>query len=258
MNILFLSSWFPYPPINGAKIRIYNLVRELAKNHDITLIAFARTIPIEEARKHIPFLEQFCKSVDAVPAKPLVSGNSAGLKSFVSAVPRSVAQTCSAEVEALIRQRATMSQCDVVIASEAGQPGTVSFLASKIEGVPKILDALEIGMLKDASSNQTILLQRIRYGFTWLKFRNFTKQLLHQTDACTVPSRLELQNLLEIASDPTSIKVIPHSLDLTQYTERYAPPNPCSLVFTGSFTYGPNADAVFYFLNEIYPLIQKS
>ena len=25
MKILFLSFWFPYPPINGVKIRIYNL-----------------------------------------------------------------------------------------------------------------------------------------------------------------------------------------------------------------------------------------
>ena len=67
MKILFISAWFPYPPINGAKIRIYNLIRELAKNHEITLLSFARTIPTDEARTSIPELAQYCRSVKVVP-----------------------------------------------------------------------------------------------------------------------------------------------------------------------------------------------
>ena len=40
MNILFLSTWFPYPPDNGSKIRAYYLLQALAKTHCVTLIAF--------------------------------------------------------------------------------------------------------------------------------------------------------------------------------------------------------------------------
>jgi len=29
MNILFLSTWFPYPPDNGSKTRVYHLLRAL-------------------------------------------------------------------------------------------------------------------------------------------------------------------------------------------------------------------------------------
>jgi len=36
MNILFLSTWFPYPPDNGSKIRVYHLLRALGRRPDAT------------------------------------------------------------------------------------------------------------------------------------------------------------------------------------------------------------------------------
>ena len=44
MKILFLSPWFPYPPVNGLKIRIYNLIKSLSSRHSIELISFVRYV----------------------------------------------------------------------------------------------------------------------------------------------------------------------------------------------------------------------
>jgi hypothetical protein len=41
MRILFISWWFPYPPNNGSRIRILNLLKQLAEHHSITLLAFS-------------------------------------------------------------------------------------------------------------------------------------------------------------------------------------------------------------------------
>lgn len=35
MRILFLSAWYPYPPDNGSKIRVYHLLRALAARHEV-------------------------------------------------------------------------------------------------------------------------------------------------------------------------------------------------------------------------------
>ena len=40
MKILFLTSRFPYPPHRGDKLKIYNLLRRLARRHVITLLSF--------------------------------------------------------------------------------------------------------------------------------------------------------------------------------------------------------------------------
>ena len=41
MRILFLATWFPYPPDNGSKLRVYHLLRGLAHRHQVTLLSFA-------------------------------------------------------------------------------------------------------------------------------------------------------------------------------------------------------------------------
>jgi glycosyltransferase involved in cell wall biosynthesis len=42
MNILFLTSRFPFPPIGGDKIRPYWFIKELSKRHRIHLLSFAK------------------------------------------------------------------------------------------------------------------------------------------------------------------------------------------------------------------------
>jgi glycosyltransferase involved in cell wall biosynthesis len=258
VKILFLSSWFPYPPTNGAKIRIYNLIRQLAKHHEIDVVSLARTLTLEQARTHVPFLKQYCRTVEVIAARPFVPGSFAAYKGFVSLKPRSLVQAYSPEMARLVSDKVRSHVYDVVVASEVGPPGLVSLLACRIDGVPKVLDALEVALAKDAYEGQTSPLSRLRHGLTWFKLRRFSKEMLRQADACTVPSEQEKQNLLEIVPQHSHIEVIPHSLDLTYYTGCFGSPKPSSLIFTGSFTYQANMDAARYFLEEIYPRVKTS
>ena len=45
MKILFLSTWFPYPPDNGSKLRAHYLLRALAARHDVRALAFCPSAP---------------------------------------------------------------------------------------------------------------------------------------------------------------------------------------------------------------------
>ena len=42
VKILFLSRWYPDPPDNGSKLRIFHLLNGLRKRHDVDLISFTR------------------------------------------------------------------------------------------------------------------------------------------------------------------------------------------------------------------------
>ena len=63
MRILFLSSWFPYPPDNGSRIRIFNLVRELGRRHEVTLLSFTNH---ERDRDHVAEMARYCAGVRVV------------------------------------------------------------------------------------------------------------------------------------------------------------------------------------------------
>lgn len=257
MKILFLSAWLPYPPINGAKIRIYNLIRQLARKHEISLLAFVQTIPIEKRPESVFELEKYCRSVKVVPARSFKPNGFSAYMDFFSLIPRSVVQTYSGEMAGLIQEALRREKYDVIVASEVYAPSLISFLTSGIDGVPKILDAIEITLAKDAYEKQPRLSAKIRNGLTWFKLWRFTRDMLRKTNGCTVPSREELKNLRALAPEGYFIEMIPHSLDLDQYDLYQEAAVANSLVFTGSFTYGANLDAVQYFARDIFPLIRE-
>lgn len=66
MKILLVSSYLPYPLINGGHIRLYNLLRELQKDHDVTLICEKRE---SQTYRDINEVEKLCMKIITVPRK---------------------------------------------------------------------------------------------------------------------------------------------------------------------------------------------
>lgn len=63
MKILLISSYLPYPLFSGGQIRLYNLLKELSRNHRVTLICEKRGNQTESDVKEI---EKICKKVITV------------------------------------------------------------------------------------------------------------------------------------------------------------------------------------------------
>ncbi|HSD98662.1 MAG TPA: glycosyltransferase family 4 protein [Patescibacteria group bacterium] len=66
MKILVVSSFLPYPLFSGGHVRLFNLLRELSKHHEITLVC--------EKRKHqttsdVAAVKKVCKEVITVDRK---------------------------------------------------------------------------------------------------------------------------------------------------------------------------------------------
>lgn len=55
-----LTPYLPYPPSDGGQVRSYNLIKQLAKHHDITLVSFTREHNTTDQVKH---MEKYCKKV---------------------------------------------------------------------------------------------------------------------------------------------------------------------------------------------------
>lgn len=60
MKILMLTPYLPYPPSSGGQIRSFNLIKELSKQHEITLCSL---IKFDSEKKYIDKLKPFCKKV---------------------------------------------------------------------------------------------------------------------------------------------------------------------------------------------------
>ncbi len=60
MKILVVSSFLPYPLFSGGHIRLYNIIKELAKNHTVTLVCEKRIYQTEE---DVAAVKKYCEEV---------------------------------------------------------------------------------------------------------------------------------------------------------------------------------------------------
>lgn len=67
MKILVIASYLPYPLFSGGDVRLYNILKQLAKKHKITLICESRSYQTEKDKKEI---EKFCEEVITVSRIP--------------------------------------------------------------------------------------------------------------------------------------------------------------------------------------------
>ncbi|MBX6772209.1 MAG: glycosyltransferase [Chloroflexi bacterium] len=251
MNILFLSRWLPYPPENGSKIRIFNLLRQLSSQHVLSLLAF-QDHPYD-ATEHaaVEALGRFCHSIRIIPYRPFRPASVRAWSGFLSPWPRSLVDTYSPRMAQAVNETVNRARYDLVIASQLDM---IPYTAS-IRGIPLLFEEVELSTYWDAVHRSDRPIHRARALLTWIKLCRYLRATLPAASACTVVSARERALVQRAVPGYGSVEVIPNAVDLHDLSGDFGPPVPDTLVFTGALTYFPNYDAMRYFLERIYPHI---
>jgi glycosyltransferase involved in cell wall biosynthesis len=249
MRILFLSRWFPYPPDNGSRIRVFNLLKHLAARHTVDLISFIGEPPTDE---HLAAMRSLCRSVALVPYRPFQPGRWKALLGFFSPRPRSVIDTYNPDLQSLVERAGREGGVEVVIASEID----MAPYALAVPEVPRLLEELELTGLYENFVRQRNLWQTTRRGLAWWKTARYAAGLLRAFDGCTVVSEVERERLLTVRPGYGPIAVIPNGVDIAHHTGAFGAPEAGALIYSGALTYGANFDAMEFFLREVFPRIR--
>lgn len=251
MRILFLSGWYPYPANNGSKLRIYNLLRGLASQHDVTLITFVDH-PVPDAPP--AELMALCRQVHAIPRVEYNPRRARALLGFFTPTPRVMVDTYAPEMEACIRRELKSTHYDLIIASEWG---TAAYWPS-FGDVPTLFEDMELGAFEAKKAQSSNFVHRARHQLTLLKLRSYLRRTLPRFATATVVSETEAELLRVAVPGYNAIEVLPNCINLADYQQVKPPVIPNSLIFTGSFRYSANYEAMTWFLQVAYPLIQAA
>jgi len=249
MKILFLSRWFPYPANNGSKLRIYNLLRGLSQNHDVTLLSFA-----DQPNVNLEALEirSICAEVHVVPWKEFDPRSWRARLAFLSLKPRSVVDTFSSEMAQKIARLLNGQKYDLVIASQLPMAAYYPYFGR----VPALFEEVELGLSYGHAHDSSGGLKHLRHALTWFKLRTYFSQLLKSFRACTVVSEQERQLLKNIfPAHKQEIEVIPNCVNVKDYEQIHVEQKPNQLVFSGSFRYHTNYEAMVWFVRDVLPKI---
>jgi polysaccharide biosynthesis protein PslH len=249
MKILFLSGWFPFPPRNGSELRIYNLLRSLGQKHRVTLLSFADDS--DSAAVTAPELAAICKQVTAVPRPNFNPYSRQAKLGFFSLKPRSIIDTHSPAMAGHIQHALATGQYDLVIASQT----MMAAYAPLFAGTPALFEEVEIALLYEQYTQADSWRGRLRRGLTWTKHRRYLAGLLSHFGAATVVSEIERSLLQRHVADGRPVVVIPNCVDVGSYAGVTAERQPARLIYTGSFGYYVNYDAMCWYLGEVHPLV---
>ncbi len=249
-QVLFIAWWWPYPASNGSKIRIYNLLKQLAAAHEVTLLAFAE--PDEATADQVAHLRRFCAHVEAVPKPVYQPGSLKALLGYFSRWPRSLVDVYSPAMAAAVRRALAGGRADVVVASEIQ---TMRYA----EGVPTpvILEEAQITEFEDEAQSAGTPLRRLRAQLTLFKLRQSIRYFLVKGAALTVVSEAEQRAMQTFAPRGSRIIVIPNAVDAdANRPDPACALQPETLIYPGAVTYSANLDAVTYFIQEVWPRIR--
>lgn len=251
MRILFLTSRLPYPPFRGDKLKIYNLIRQLSRNHDITLLSF---IQHRSEQQWIPELKKYCRDVEVIHLSRIAS-----IWNCVKAIPKAIPfQVAYFESPAMVRKLRDVEaslQPDILhthlirmacYTEKNLRPGRVLDLTDAVSLYLERFMKTQRNPFKRAAL-------RIELG-RMLRF----EPVIARFDRALVCSAVD-KEALERNVPRARISIMENGVDLEQFGNQdgSGSADPFRIIYTGNMSYYPNADGAQFLVNDILPSIKK-
>lgn len=245
-----MSSQFPFPPRSGYPTRVYQLVRQLAARHDVTLLSFARSDQREQVRELQGGLSVRVVEEDGVS----VGGRRrAQVASLVSLRPFSCSEVYSRAMQAAIDELCGVGGANV-IQLESSQLCTYTFPRR----VRVVLDEHDVvyELLRRLSEGERAAVRRAFNRVEYARFRRFEQRCWERVDGCVVTSDREVP-IVEPFRGGKPLAVVPNGVDVEYFRPGGAPVEPLTVLFNGILTSRPNIDAADHLVEEVWPLVQE-
>ncbi|HEM62354.1 MAG TPA: glycosyltransferase [Chloroflexi bacterium] len=260
-RLLYLTPDLPFPPHQGAAIRTYNFLKNLAGRHEIHLLSFADG---EAVSRRIQALSIFCATVTTV-RPPNRSTARRALSVLASPLPDMALRLPSPEFTNQLRITLDRDRFDFVQV-EAIEMAQYGLLAKKLasKSAPRVVfDDINAEYLLQKRAFEADARRPKRwlgalYSLVqWRKLQRYEAQVCRQVDKVVVVSQADCGAIRCLVPELQCV-VVPNGVD----TDYFRPAgvemeSDLDLVFTGKMDFRPNVDAMLWFAQEVLPLISK-
>jgi sugar transferase (PEP-CTERM/EpsH1 system associated) len=256
VRILWLKTELLHPVDKGGKIRTYQMLKELKREHHIVYLTLDDGTADREARKRAL---EYCHELVCVPhhnREKFTTGFYFDLAlNVVSRLPYAIKKYESSQMRRVIREHAEANSFDMAVCD---------FLAPAVN-MPRDLPCptvlfqhnVEAMIWQRHYEVQTNPLKKIYLRGQWQKMQAFERGICRRFDSVVAVSH-EDRETMRCDYGLGNVYDIPTGVDIEFFrpSDRVSP-EPNSLVFTGSMDWLPNEDAIRYFTEQIMPLIRK-
>ena len=259
-KVLWLSHFIPFPPKGGNLQRSYNLIKELSKAHDVTLLTFNQSNIIgtpeslQAAQKHF---SEFCTLADVLPIPSERTKAQRAILLLKGLLPwrtYTVSWLESKEFAAKLKALISNNHFDIIHVDTISLTPYVNHL----KNIKVVLNHhnIESAMMLRRAENENNLLKKFYFYQEGIKLQRLERRICNKFDLNITCSDLDSERLKAIAGITDCIS-IPNGVDLDYFQPIATRIKPKSLVFAGGLSWYPNLDAMTFFLKSVWPELVK-
>jgi len=258
MKILWLSHFVPYPPKGGNLQRSYHLLRELSREHQVTLVAFnMENHPPDRLATYGEELRKVCREVTFWDLPVRWRGARWWIQMATSPL-RPTPHSCSSfwSVETRAHWKATLQQDWSVVHFDSPD------LAHFVEGAshfPSVLNHhnCESGMMYRRAELEPSAVKRLFLKDQARKLEALESTLCGQCDINLTVSKSDAEHLRN-HSPEGFFHVVENGTDCSYFSPNENLEIPNSIVFAGSLNWYPNQAALRFFGEQVWPILKKN
>ncbi len=250
MRILCLTPFIPWPLNRGTHQRVYHLLKSLATCHELTLFALD---PDQIGAEHQAVFEAFCTRVERIPVKlnpwrPLS-------RRLLSAQPETMHHwdlpAVRERLKQLLQERFDLIYCEDICMTQ--------YLLSLNPQIPVITDRnrVDLEFMQEKAPYIYGFRQQMAFHENALKLAHFEQRVLNRFHHQIVCSREDQLFLADRFGCKAHIVGNGFDPDFFKPQPWQRQDNIPVLCFTGAMDYAPNSDAMAWFIESIYPLLQE-
>ncbi len=233
-------------------MRNYQLLRQLGRNHDVTLLTYGASDQADAKR----VLEESCARVVIVAGPPLrkiPAKRRRQLTSLLSLTSYRATWLHSRELQTALNE--VSDEGFDVIQVESSMMSR--FRIDRGHAIV-VLDEhnIEYEALWRSFRTERSPLRKAFYLAEYLKCRPEEIGAWSAADGCAVTSARE-ERIVRATIPDKPTKVVPNAVDTTFFRSSGLSPDPDEVVFTGLMSYRPNVDAVTYFVRSVFPHVRR-
>lgn len=244
-----ITPYLPYPLLSGGQTRSYNLIKNLAKKHDITLFAFIRE---DEERNYIPELEKYCAKVKVFKRRKAWSPINIFL-SGITPYPFLVSIYLSQSVKKAVAQELSEEKYHLIHAETFYvMPNIPETNLSKV----LVEQTIEYAVYKHYVQHEAPWFLRPLLWIDVQKIKRWEKHFWQQAKRIVAMSESDKQSILELSPN-LSVDIVPNGVDVDWFSEKEQKKQGKIVLYAGYFKWLQNREAALYLVSKVWPKIRK-
>ena len=252
MRILYITPFLQHPSMQGPT-RHYYFMRELAREHSITLLTPTRSEATPEALQEI---SSFTDQMLVFDAKRKTDGGNGEVSpsAMIAGKIRELRQ---------VNEMAREMKASFLKLAREGSYDLVLFHGKNVFSIIEDWDDLPIVIdLCDATSMR--IAQRMRFAkkvkLPWLMWRYRQARRTEKKMVAKTPhvAFITSRDRAAILGPDSKAAVLPNMVDLHYWTRKAHQPQANCIMYSGGMDYRPNVDGALVLIKQIVPLLRRS